>query len=108
MILALAGCLRAGDCKADLLIELSDAARTLAVGERHVLEVELRGCNGRERLADTLTWQTRDSTIVAVDAARGVVTGLTPGRATVTVTGARYGELGEVLITVVAPRSSDR
>ena len=108
-LVGLCGCGRgSGDCTAELLIRLSEAEHTLIVGEQFVPRVDLHSCGGRQRLADTLTWRSGDSAVVAVDSAHGIVTGLAPGRATVVVHGARYGDLGEVSVTVVAPLSDVR
>ncbi len=89
-------------CTAELIVHLSGTERTIVVGERFTPWVRLYGCGGRERLTDSFTWRAEDPRVVAVDAARGTVTGLAPGRTAVAVRGATYHELGAVLVTVRA------
>jgi hypothetical protein len=89
-------------CTAELMIQLSETARTIAVGERFTPWVRLYGCGGRKRVTDTFTWRAEDPRVVAVDAVRGTVTGLAPGRTLVAVRRTAHGELDIILVSVRA------
>ena len=89
-------------CTAELTVQLSETERTVAVGGRFTPWVRLSGCGGRERATDTFTWRVEDPRIVAVDTVRGTVTGLAPGRTFVAVRGAVHGEIGMILVRVLA------
>ena len=99
-----AACVGDGEvgCTAELVVQLSETERTVAVGERFTPRVQLYGCGGRERVSDTFTWRAEDARIVAVDAVRGTVTGLAPGRTLVAVRGTAYGELDIIRVSVRA------
>lgn len=104
-----AACIADGEvgCTAELMVELSETERTIAVGERFTPWVRLYGCGSRERAIDTFTWRSEDTSIVAVDAVRGTVTGLAPGQTLVAVRGAAHGEVGMILVRVRAGRVSE-
>src|SRR3712207_5753290 len=78
-------------CTAELVVQLSETERTVAVGERFTPWVRLYGCGGRERTTDAITWRAEDPRIGAVDAGRGTVTGLAPGRTLIAARGAAHG-----------------
>ena len=100
-LLACAGALPT-ECPDDLQITLAPPAPTIAVGESFTPAVALHGCAGTRRLADTFTWAARDTAVARVDAATGRTTGRAPGETVVVPTGARYGAIGEIRVTVRA------
>jgi len=99
----LAGCDDAvSPCTLELRVALVPGDTAVAVGESFTPAVALSSCGGREWLADTFTWVAREPTVAEVDATTGQVTGLAPGVTDVEVSGARYGHLGAVSVTVRA------
>jgi Bacterial Ig-like domain (group 2) len=96
----LASCVGLGDCTDELGISIKPTASTLAVGQTVSPTVRLSSCGGREHFTDAFTWRTADSAVVAVDSLSGRISARAPGVAHVEVRGARYGQLGEVVVTV--------
>jgi hypothetical protein len=86
-------------CTDDLSYRVAPTANTIAVGESFTPTAEFRGCRGRERLEDTISWSVADSAIARVDATTGLVTGRSPGTTGVQARGAKYG-LAHPAITV--------
>ncbi|HEV8150653.1 MAG TPA: Ig-like domain-containing protein [Gemmatimonadales bacterium] len=87
-------------CTLELRISLSPAQATLPIGGRLVPQVSLSTCGGQVAVQDTFTWASTDSSILSVDSITGETIALSPGRATVTATAARYGVVGFMVVTV--------
>jgi len=105
IVLSLAICIgafrsEATVCSQELGIALRPADTVIAVGERFTQRVELTSCGGAQLLSDSFTWSSTVPTVATVGATSGVVVGLSRGTTTLAVTGARYGSVGEVRVTV--------
>lgn len=87
-------------CTRELRIALAPRDTAIAVGESFTPAAALSSCGGRERLAETFTWVARDPAVAGVDPTTGRVTGRAPGATAVEVSGARYGRLSAVGVTV--------
>lgn len=87
-------------CTRELRIALAPRDTTIAVGESFLATVALSSCGGREHVTDTFTWTTRDPAVAEVDPTTGRVTGRAPGTTAVEVSGAHYGRLGALGVTV--------
>ena len=81
-------------------VEVTPSAPSVPVGGTAQLTATVRDAAGNLLPGRTVTWQTSDATVVAVDAA-GVVTGVAPGTATIRATS--EGQSDEVTVTVVVP-----
>jgi hypothetical protein len=87
-------------CTLELIVIHTPPADTIAVGASFTPTVTLKGCGGQLTYSDTITWTASDTTIIRVDSATGLTTGLKPGSATAFSHGAKYGSLGGVGVTV--------
>jgi hypothetical protein len=87
-------------CTLELRVNISPAQATLPVGGRFVPQLSLTTCGGQVALQDTFTWASTDPSILAVDPSSGETTALSAGTATVTATGAQYGRIGFIRVTV--------
>jgi Big-like domain-containing protein len=88
-------------CTNELRVVLDPGSRTLSVGESFTPTVALSSCGGKEKLSDTFTWASRDADIADVVAQSGLVTAKAAGSTRVDVTGAEYGPVGSVELTVI-------
>jgi uncharacterized protein YjdB len=79
---------------------VNPTSATLDVGDDLRATAEFRGCGGTRRLTDEITWSSQDPAIASVGASTGVITARAPGVTTITPSGAKYGELHRVTITV--------
>ena len=84
----------------DLSMRVSPTTAALAVGQRVTATAEFRGCRGERRLADVITWSVTDSTVATVHPTSGVITGRAAGVTAVIPSGARYGTLSSIAVTV--------
>jgi hypothetical protein len=96
----LGGCTPFTACTDDLRQRLDPTSATLDVGETVQARAEFLGCGGSKRLTDEITWSSADPAIASVEATTGRITGRSPGTTTVTPSGARYGAIGHVPVTV--------
>ncbi len=80
-----------GACTDELQTRVAPSMTTLSVGQRVTAQAEFRGCGGRERLVDRVTWSSDAPAVARVDSTTGEITAVAPGRAEVVPTGARYG-----------------
>jgi hypothetical protein len=87
-------------CDADLRVSYVPTERALTVGESFTPTVRFLGCGGTEPLRDKVTWAAADTSVVRVDAANGRTTALRAGETLVMATGAKYGQLGGVRVSV--------
>jgi hypothetical protein len=90
-------------CTMELIPVYTPPAQTLAVGESFTPSLRATGCGGHLSYTDIYRWRASDSTIIRVDSLSGVTTGLRPGLALLLATGARFGPLGYMSVTVKAP-----
>ena len=89
-------------CTLELRAELSPRDTTLVVGASFTPSVALSSCGGRKRLTDSVTWAAADGAVVSVDPATGRTTARGVGETRVEATGARYGRVGGIAVTVRA------
>jgi hypothetical protein len=89
-------------CTAELRVEITPGAQTLAVGESFTPTVKLTGCGGRLTLSDTVRWSAADSSVARVDAVSARTTGVRAGQTTVYARWDRYGLVAGVPVTVVS------
>jgi len=87
-------------CPSDLRYRLNPTAQTIGVGETFKATAEFLGCAGTKHLDDSITWEAADSNIARVDPMTGQVTGRSPGLTQVRATGARYGLMPPIAVTV--------
>ncbi len=100
-LVILSGCSQVmGACNADLQAHVTPSTTTLSVGQRVTAQAEFRGCSGRERLADRVTWTSDAPAVARVGPTTGEITAVAPGRAEVVPTGARYGRAPAVQVEV--------
>jgi hypothetical protein len=87
-------------CPAILVIGVAPSAISVAVGETSAAPVVtlVGGCG--DALVDIFTWTVADATIATVNQANGAITGIRTGQTTVTVRGAKYGNIGAIAVTV--------
>lgn len=90
-------------CTLELTPVWTPSTKTLAVGESFTPSLVLYGCGGHLTYADTFHWSASDNTIIRVDAATGVTTGLRAGTARVFASGVRFGSVGSMGVTVTSP-----
>lgn len=83
-------------------IRLLGVAPELRVGERARMRAEVRATGGETITSPTLSWKSSDPSVVQVDATRGLVRALRPGRAEIV--GTMGGVEGRFALSVVAPR----
>lgn len=88
-------------CPSDLRIQRAPADTTIRIGDSFVPKVELRGCAGRKVLQDTVTFASSDVAVVSVVSSTGRTMAQAVGAATVEITGARYGTLPGIRVTVI-------
>lgn len=89
-----------GNCTSELRVRLSPEDTTVAAGHAFSPTVALSTCSGRQRLEDSFAFESSDAAVAAVDSATGRVTAVGTGRAEITITGQRYGQVGRILVTV--------
>ena len=89
-----------GGCNAVLRYSVDPKFKTLRVGEAFVPNAMVSGCEG-EKLSESWSWTTTDSTVLRVEVTTGRTTGVTPGAARLRGDGTPYPAGVEVTITVV-------
>ena len=78
-------------CTRELRLTYSPHDTAIAVGDRFTASVALSSCGGRERLSDTITFQSSDTTVAGVGTQTGTIVGMRPGTASITASAAYYG-----------------
>ena len=73
----------------------------LSVGQSVNVSVRLTSCGGRTTHTDVITWSADDTTIVSVENNPARVTARQPGSALVVGTGAFYGRIAFIPVSVV-------
>jgi len=89
-------------CTAALGFSVSPRDTTLALGGSLRPVVQLTGCGGAQHLTDRISFSSSDPAVVRVDSASGTLTSLSVGSATISVSGATYGSLGNIRLTIIA------
>jgi len=88
-------------CTLELAVSIQPgSALNLQVGQRITPNVALSSCGGREELDDTFTWVSSAPTVAPVNATSGEIVALEPGTAQIDVTGAKYGRVAAISVTV--------
>lgn len=87
-------------CTDELGARYEPETLSLKVGEAEQLSVTLLSCGGTEVLEDDITWLSDNPDIASVVPDSGVVTALSEGETFVRASGAFYGEVGGVPVTV--------
>ncbi len=90
-----------GGCAESLMTQAVPADTTIQVGQQFTAGIRLSTC-GPEALQGyhAVTWASRDTTVVRIDAQTGRVTAVGAGRTMLQATSAQYGPLGGSYITV--------
>jgi len=89
-------------CTAELGVRVSPRDTTVALGSSLRPVVQLTSCGGAQHLTDNIAYLSSDPAVVRVDSASGTLTALRVGSATISVTGATYGSLGVMRLTITA------
>ena len=87
-------------CTLELGIVLTPRDTVVAAGGQFRPELTLRSCGGTRILTDSFTWTSADPSVAAVEKTSGLITATKAGVTSISVSGERYGRLGEVHITV--------
>ena len=98
--LASTACLHPTGCDADLALFFSPKDTTIGIGQSFRPSVRLATCRDTKVVTDTLRYSVEDTTIVRVDSLSGTMTGRAVGHTTDSVTGAIYGLVARIAITV--------
>jgi Big-like domain-containing protein len=98
--LASTACLHPTGCDADLALFFSPKDTTIGIGQSFRPSVRLATCRDTKVVMDTLRYSVEDTTIVRVDSLSGTMTGRAVGHTTASVTGAIYGLVARIAITV--------
>ncbi len=101
-LLMLAGCESlTPTCPDDLRVVRSPVDTTIRVGQTFTPFFQFRGCGGRKALDDVLTFTSSDEAVLGVESQTGRATAVAPGTATIEVSGATYGGVWPIAVTVV-------
>ena len=101
------------ECPSILHIAMTTREVTLTPGEAELVFVEVRGCAGKGRLYDDLTWTSRNPSVADVTQAftypswgprAARITGRHAGTTRVDVSEAKHGLIGSVEVTVPMTR----
>jgi hypothetical protein len=99
ILLAGTACNQLDGCPADLGVKLTPRDTTIGVGDQFQAQLTLLLCGGKTA-SDSLTWTSSDIDIAVVGAHTGIVIGVRPGTAFISVSGKLYGNLDEIQLTV--------